>query len=62
MREDFYCYCPVCGELIYMCSDLNYEVHCPDCGWLGFAYQTDYIKQYDEYYYEEDEDPEEMDE
>lgn len=54
--EEFYCYCPVCGELVIICYDLNYEAYCSDCGWIGFAYQTNYIKHNDEYLFEEEND------
>lgn len=44
MHEEFYCYCPVCGELIGICYVINDHLYCPDCGWSGAAYESKYTK------------------
>ncbi len=40
--EELECYCPMCGNLIETCYDLNDDLYCPDCGWGGLAYETTY--------------------
>jgi hypothetical protein len=40
--EELECYCPMCGNLIETCCDLNDDLYCPDCGWGGLAYETTY--------------------